>query len=206
MRKSTHPILTGWVLFTYALIGYAALFRKCPIQKRHNLSTGASAVWAECGLAGARGDAVLHGPRHSLRVIRAGGYIVKLSIVGGRRTSRRFPHILHRGSAGTGRRRTERRTGYHTLFSGPQCGLVIIIGGLDICKGAIDGWLRGTAGPPQEGQNLRPVAGSAGRERGLAGAAGNVLLHSPLYRVGVVIGGLHVGERAGTIGNNRRLL
>ena len=193
---------------SYPLLNRAKLvdlFPKSTIKERDNLPTGAGAGGAECRFAGARGDAVLQRPRHSLRVIRAGGYIVKLSIIGGRRTSCRFPYVLYRCGAGTGRICAERGTGYHALFSGPQRGLIVIVSGLYVCKGVADGWLRGTVGTIQERQNLGVGAGAVGGERGRAGAAGNFLLYGPLYCVSIVIVGLYVSEYTGIIRIRGRL-
>ena len=93
-----------------------------------NLPAGTGRVGREVAASCAAGNLLLHGPSHSLRIVRAGGNIVKLSIVGSRRTSRRFPHIFHRHGAGAVCICVEGGAGHQALFSGPQSRFIKIIG------------------------------------------------------------------------------
>ena len=47
------------------------------VQERDDLCAGAAIVWPEQAITDAVGDAVLHGPRHRVGVIGAGGHIAE---------------------------------------------------------------------------------------------------------------------------------
>lgn len=104
------------------------------MKKSDNLPAGTGGVGRKVTATRSAGDFILYRPRHSLRIVRAGGNIVKLSIVGSRRTSSRFPHIFHRHGAGTIGVRSEGGTGDQPLFSGPQSRFIKIIGSLNVVE------------------------------------------------------------------------
>ena len=77
------------------------------------------------------GDFVLYRPRHNLRIVGIVGSIGKISPANRRGPSSRFPHISHCHGAGTVCIYAEGETGHQALFSGPQSGLVEVVGGFN---------------------------------------------------------------------------
>ena len=112
------------------------------MQEGDNLPTGAGSSGGEVIAACSAGDFILYRPRHSLRVVGAGGNIGKISLISGHGASRRFPHIFHRHGTGTVCICAEGGTGHQTLFSGPQSRFIKIIGSLNIGEGIRRRWIR----------------------------------------------------------------
>ena len=140
-----------------------------------------------------------------MRIVGVSENIGKISLASGRGASSRFPNVVHRHGAGTVCICVESGTGHQTLFSGPQSYFIKIIGGLNVGEWVIVCRRWGAASAPQENQNLRLTASCVGGERGLAGAAGDILFNRPLYCVHEVVAGFHIGEdiaRHGRSGSN----
>lgn len=138
------------------------------------------------------GDFVLYRPRHNLRIVGIVGSIGKISLANRRGAFSRFPHISHCHDAATVYICAEGETGHQALFSGPQSGLVEVVGGFN--KGFSCCRIWGAVSAPRVGQNLSLTASCAQRGCGLVGANSDTLVYHPLYRIRTAVAGPDIGK------------
>lgn len=160
------------------------------VQECDDLPAGTGCGGRELAAAGAAGDLLIYSPRYRLRVVRIGGNIGKAGLLRRRRATGQLPEVFHGHGAGTVGISAEGGTGHQALFSGPQSRFIEVVGGFNIREGVSRGRLWRAVRAPQEGQNLRLTASCARRKFAVTGAAGDLLIHSPLNRVRKVVAGL----------------
>ena len=106
-------------------------------------------------------------------------------------------HDLSAGAVGIGTEGGICCTLGDVLLDGPQDRLGIVGVGLHVGKGIDSTGSRDPLTAPQERHNLSAGAGHIGAERGIAGALGDAVLHSPQHRVVVIAASLHIRKGHG---------
>ena len=152
-----------------------SLFRVQPPQERGDLRSRAVIGGAEQPAADAVGDAVLLGPRHSLRIVSVRRYVAEPGAAADRGAARRAVQERRGLGAGAGGVRTEQaiaRTAGDAVFNGPRYRLGVVAACGNIRKAGRALRLGRTGRPPQEGDDLGPGAVQVGTEGGLRSALG----------------------------------
>ena len=106
-----------------------SLFRVQPPQERGDLRSRAVIGGAEQPAADAVGDAVLLGPRHSLRIVSVRRYVAEPGAAADRGAARRAVQERRGLGAGAGGVRTEQaiaRTAGDAVFNGPRYRLGVV--------------------------------------------------------------------------------
>lgn len=174
-----------------------------PEEERGDLRSRAVVGGTEQPTADAVGDAVLLGPRHSLRIVSVRRYVAEPGAAahgGAARRALQERRTLGAGAGGVGAEQAVACTVGDAVFNGPRHRLGVVAACGNIRKA--DRALRfgRTGRPPQEGDDLGAGAVQVGTEGGVRSALGDLALEHPLHCadiVGVVCHvrkGIHPGE------------
>lgn len=180
-----------------------SLFRVQPPQERRDLRSRAVVGGAEQPTADAVGNAVLLGPRHSLRIVSVRRYVAEPGAAahgGAARRAVQERRTLSAGAGGVGAEQAIACAAGDAVFNGPRHRLGVVAACGNIRKADRALRLGRTGGTPQERDDLGPGAVQIGAEGGLRSALGDLALEHPLHRVHVVGAvchvrkGIHPGE------------
>ena len=174
-----------------------------PEEERRGLSAGAGSIGAEQAIAGTVGDAVLLGPRHSLRIVSVRRYVAEPGAAahgGAARRALQERRTLGAGAGGVGAEQAVACTVGDAVFNGPRHSLRIV----SVCRYVAEPGAAAHGGAArralQERRTLGAGAVQVGTEGGVRSALGDLALEHPLHCadiVGVVCHvrkGIHPGE------------
>ena len=162
------------------------------------MCAGTAIVRPEQAIADAVGDAIFHGPCHSVCIVAIGKNIAELCLAIDQLTNgtEQESHALGTGAGGVRTEFAIARSCGDTVFYRP-CNRLCIIGIHGHIGEAAHGLgFGGTGSTPQEGDDLRAGARLVRPKEAVADTAGDALFLRPLHGLVVIGVGGHITERA----------